>query len=205
MTSVLSLLKKIKHKLTMKKISSSFYQIGEESILLPHGIKIDFRTKKEERVYVKIGKKCIINADFIFETEKGFIEIGNNVHIGEATIICRTNVTVGNDVTMAWGITIYDHDSHSIQWDKRMNDNNQCFEDYLKYDGNNIINKDWSNVNSKPITIKDKVWIGFGVTVLKGVTIGEGSVIGAKSVVTKNVPDWSVVAGNPAKVVKLIK
>ena len=48
------------------------------------------------------------------------------------------------------------------------------------------------------------MWIGFDVTILKGVTIGEGAVIGAKSVVTKDVEPWTVVAGNPAVVVKYL-
>ena len=43
------------------------------------------------------------------------------------------------------------------------------------------------------------------VTILKGVTIGEGAIVGACSVVTKDVPAWTVVAGNPAKVIKIIK
>ena len=133
------------------------------------------------------------------------MKIGDNVHIGGAMFISRESITVGNDVTMAWDITIYDHNSHSIHWEDRKNDNQQCYEDYINHNGNNITNKDWSNVKSAPIVIKDKVWIGFGVTVLKGVTIGEGSVVGAKSVVTKDVPAWSVVAGNPAQVVKQLK
>lgn len=54
----------------------------------------------------------------------------------------------------------------------------------------------------KPIVIEDKAWIGFDSTILKGVTIGEGSVVGAKSVVTRNVDPYTVVAGNPAKVVR---
>ena len=198
------ILKKIKYKFTARKIPSFLYEIGKGSILQPFGIKIFFSTKRENRLYVKIGEKGIIDADFIFETEKGFIEIGNNVHIGKSTFICRTSITVGNDVTMAWGITIYDHDSHSINWNERKNDNIRCYEDFIEFKGNNIVNKDWSKVNSKEIIIKDKAWIGFDVTILKGVTIGEGAVIGAKSVVTKDVPDWSVVAGNPARVVKYI-
>ena len=55
------------------------------------------------------------------------------------------------------------------------------------------------------ITIKDKAWIGFDCIVLKGVTIGEGAVVAAGSVVTKDVPDYAVVAGNPAVIVKYAK
>ncbi|MDP5158573.1 MAG: hypothetical protein NWQ07_08360 [Flaviramulus sp.] len=64
--------------------------------------------------------------------------------------------------------------------------------------------KDWSNVKSSPIVVKNKVWIGFNSIILKGVIIGEGAIVGAGSVVTIDVPDWTVVAGNPAKVIREI-
>ena len=54
----------------------------------------------------------------------------------------------------------------------------------------------------KPVIIKNFVWLGANVTIVPGVTIGEGAVIGAGSVVTKDVPDCSVVGGNPAKILK---
>ena len=57
----------------------------------------------------------------------------------------------------------------------------------------------------KPVIIEDDVWIGSRVTILPGVTIGEGSVIGASAVVAKSVPPYSVVVGNPAKIVKTRK
>lgn len=52
------------------------------------------------------------------------------------------------------------------------------------------------------IIIKDDCWLGYGVTVLSGVTIGQGAVVAARSVVTRDVPPYAVVAGNPAKVIK---
>ena len=55
---------------------------------------------------------------------------------------------------------------------------------------------------AKPINIGNKVWIGANVVVLPGVSIGDGAVVGAGSVVTKDVPDNTVVVGNPARVVK---
>lgn len=55
----------------------------------------------------------------------------------------------------------------------------------------------------KPIYISDDVWIGTHVCILGGVTIGKGAVIGAGSVVTKSVPDYHIVAGNPAKTIKV--
>jgi acetyltransferase-like isoleucine patch superfamily enzyme len=55
----------------------------------------------------------------------------------------------------------------------------------------------------KKITIEDDVWIGANVTVLKGINIGTGAVVAAGSVVTKDVPNFAIVAGNPAKVIKI--
>ena len=55
---------------------------------------------------------------------------------------------------------------------------------------------------SKPIVIGDHAWIGFGSTVLAGVTIGKYAIVGAGAVVTKDVPDYAVVGGVPAKIIK---
>lgn len=57
---------------------------------------------------------------------------------------------------------------------------------------------------AKPITIKDRVWIGGNATILPGVTIGEGAIIGAGAVVTKDVPPMTIVGGNPARVIRKI-
>lgn len=142
--------------------------------------------------------------NFIFESKQGFIKIGNNVNIGGANLISKEAIIIGNDVTMAWGITIYDHNSHSLNWDERSKDNEQCYNDFTNFN-NSVLNKNWENVQSSRIEIHDKVWIGFDVLILKGVIIGEGAIIGAKSVVTKSVPPWTVVAGNPAIIVKQLK
>jgi acetyltransferase-like isoleucine patch superfamily enzyme len=61
-----------------------------------------------------------------------------------------------------------------------------------------------SGTYAKPIHIKKNAWIGIAATILPGVTVGENSIVGAGSVVTKDVPDNSIVAGNPAKFIKRI-
>lgn len=186
-----------------RELQQRYMSIGVGTIL-QRGDCLDFRLVPEDRKYVTIGERGIIKVQFTFETPQGEIHIGNNTHIGGAQFICRTRIDVGDDVTMAWGITLYDHDSHSTNWEYRKHDNEQCYKDYITT-GNNIANKDWTHVKSAPIRIEDKVWIGMDVLILKGVTIGEGSVVAARSVVTKSIPPYSLVAGNPARVVKSLK
>jgi galactoside O-acetyltransferase len=115
-------------------------------------------------------------------------------------MICRNRIELGNDVTIAWNVTIYDHDSHSSDWRDRARAVRLFYDEYGKSDCFNHI--DWRNVRSAPILIKDRVWIGFGATVLKGVTVGEGAIVAAHSVVTHDVEPYSVVAGNPARIVR---
>ena len=202
---VLNLFKKKNPTMTSFQRYKDYFE-KETSTFMPNNssIRFDVIDKIENRKYVRIGEKGIINAHFIFESEKGEVTIGDNVHLGGVTFISRNKIEIQDDVTMAWGIIIYDHNSHSIYWEERKNDNQQCYDDYINCNGNSVVNKDWSCVADAPIVIESKVWVGFDVTILKGVTIGEGAVIGAKSVVTKNVEPWTVVAGNPAVVVKYL-
>lgn len=205
LNKILKLFVKEKKVLTSFQKYESYFERDDSTFMINNAsIRFDVPHKIENRKYVKIGKKGIIGAHFIFESEKGEVVIGDNVHLGGVTFISRNKIQVKNDVTMAWGIVIYDHNSHSIFWEERKNDNKKCYEDYLEHNRNNVYNKDWSKVIDKPIIIESKAWIGFDVTILKGVTIGEGAVVGAKSVVTKDVEAWTVVAGNPAVVVKYL-
>lgn len=156
--------------------------------------------KYSPRVF--IGKNSMVDCNFVFESDEGVIRVGERTFINGATnIISRNSITIGSDVTIAWGCYIYDHDSHSKNWEDRQADVLQQLTDYRS--GHSFIqNKNWLSVNSKPITIEDKVWIGFESVILKGVTIGEGAIVGARSVVTKDVAPWTVVAGNPARFIR---
>jgi len=197
------LYKKNKFRKKMENLKN-FIEINNSTLLLEL-FNIDIRTpEKRKDKCVKIGMDSLLECNLIFEKDTGNISIGDRTYIGGGTNIISINkVEIGDDVTIAWGCTIYDHDSHSIYWGERRNDTLQCIDDYKKT-GNFIKNKNWSNVKSAPIKICDKVWIGFDCLILKGVTIGEGAVVGAKSVVAKDVPPYVVVAGNPAKIVNTL-
>ena len=85
-----------------------------------------------------------------------------------------------------------DHDSHSTESSKRLND-------LSRFQSGKMI---WTEVESKKIKIKKNAWIGMRSIILKGVTIGEGAIVAAGSVVTKDVPSYTLVAGNPAIIKK---
>lgn len=173
---------------------------GKNTILL-NGMTI--RNPYQNKI--TIGDDCMINCNFIFESDKGEIEIGDRCFINAGTnIISRSKIKFGNDITVAWGCTFYDHNSHSLDWRERVHDLEQEIKDYNET-GDFIKNKNWDVVKSRPITIEDKAWIGMNCTILNGVTIGEGAIVGACSVVRENVEPWTVVAGNPAKVIRRIR
>lgn len=202
MKNIVSSVYAIRLKGQLKRYKSNL-DIDKSSIL--DGCTIEIRKPVENRVFLEIGKNSFLGCQFIFEKDSGHIKIGDNVSIGGGTkIISINNIDIGNDVIIAWDCTIYDHNSHSIYWEERRNDIMQIRKDFLEF--NDITRrKDWGNVKNAPIIIKDKVWIGFGATILKGVTVGEGAVIAARSVVTKDVPPYTVVGGNPALVLKKIR
>jgi acetyltransferase-like isoleucine patch superfamily enzyme len=143
---------------------------------------------------LRVGDGSIIHADITFEENGGDITIGNRTFVGRSSLICYRSILIGDDVIMSWGITVVDHDSHSIEWEWRKDDVCEWACD----------RKNWDHVAHAPVTIGDKAWIGFNVSILKGVTIGEGAVIGACSVVTRDVPAYSLAAGNPARVIRVL-
>ena len=176
--------------------------IGPQTILGP-SFTYDNRGDLNS-VRLEIGEKCYINGSVILEREVGKVTIGDRTYIGSGTkIICAKEIRIGSDVLTAWGITIVDHDSHSTHWQERANDVEQWRQGLLDGGPQRAAKrKNWDIVPMAPVVIGDKVWIGFNAIILKGIHIGEGAVVAAGSVVTKDVPAYSIVGGNPARIIR---
>jgi acetyltransferase-like isoleucine patch superfamily enzyme len=153
---------------------------------------------------VKIGKNCTIGAKIIFENKGATVEFGDGVYIGASKVICKEKIVFESNILVAWGVTFYDHNSHSLNYVDRQKDIEQVLNDFKENKGNYLARKDWSKVISAPILIKSNAWIGMDALIMKGVTIGEGAIVAARSVVTKDVPPFTIVGGNPAKVIKTL-
>lgn len=194
--------KEYKRKRFLNSIKS-FYFIDKSSFLTDSfHLRIDF--PKINHKFLEIGKNCIIGGNFIFEANFGEVIIGNNCFIGSSNFICNSKIIIENNVTIAWGSTFYTHNSHSLDYKERQNDMSLQLEN-LRNNKKITENKNWGTVISKPIRICKDAWIGMNCLILKGVTIGEGAIVGAGSVVAKDVPAWNVVAGNPARVIKILE
>lgn len=141
-----------------------------------------------------IGDDCEINARISVKAGAK-VEIGHHTTTRGANIGAVNSITIGNYVIISNSVTIYDNNNHPTSEVKRMEMSQSGFHGQLWK---------WSHSSHAPIVIEDNVWVGQGVVILKGVTIGHGSVVAMNSVVTKSVPPHSIVAGNPAKVVKFI-
>jgi acetyltransferase-like isoleucine patch superfamily enzyme len=167
------------------------------------GFVVDCRLGKADN-RINIGIESVLSCLVVLERATGCVNIGNRTYIGGGTkLIVSTSISIGNDVMISWGCTIVDHDSHSLDYRQRAEDIDTWRKGLIK-GGLHLAaaNKNWGYINQAPISIHDKAWIGMDVLVLKGVTIGEGAVVAARSVVTKDVPPWTLVAGNPAREIR---
>lgn len=198
--NLLNLIRKKRHKRYLQTVAP-FITIGN-SHLLP-GFRLNLLNPVAGKKYVRIGEDTMLDCQINFESPEGEVVIGDRVYVGNSTIISHTRVEFGNDIFVGWGSYFYDHDSHSSNYIDRRQDLLQQLGDYRR--GNDFRSgKDWSVVKSAPIKVCSDAWIGMNCIILKGVVIGEGAIVAAGSVVTKDVPPWSVVAGNPAVFVKTV-
>ena len=154
--------------------------------------------RSREPAGVRIGRGASTYLGTMFDAgPRGRIAVGEYALVHGARIICDAEVTIGDYALISWNVVLMDSyrvptgraerrlmlERFAVGWPRHLG----------------------GNVPARPVRVGRNVWIGFDACVLPGVTVGEGAVIGARSVVTADVPPYAVVAGNPARVIRLLE
>lgn len=182
----------------MKRYKKPFCYLYTQIKLRLHRVKFHYKVLGNSFYINNKGRITLGNTVSMFSFPNGtsyrtalttyypeaFIEIGNNCNINGTVIHSNQLVKIGNNCMFGPGTVICDNDSHRISIDP--------------------IERRKQAV-SRPIIIKDNVWVGMNCLILKGVTIGENSIVAAGSVVVNDVPPNSIAGGNPSKVLKQIE
>ncbi|HEY4290088.1 MAG TPA: acyltransferase [Puia sp.] len=162
-------------------------------------VKIDLEASvinhRKDKRYIKIGRNSWLRGQILICKHGGEVSIGEDCFIGEnSRIWSAARIVIGNRVLISHNVNIHDNSSHSL-------DSKERHLEYLAIKNDNVL-LDNLKIGEAEIIIEDDAWIGFNCTILKGVTVGRGAIIGANSIITRDVEPYSVMVGNPSKIIK---
>ena len=160
------------------RLLAPIYQHRGKESKIYHSVRMDTPPYRK----FSLGKRSVIESFCCINNAVGDVVIGDNTRIGIHNTIIGP-VTIGSHVNLAQGITV-----------TALNHN---FKD-------TTLRIDEQGISTQPVIIGDDVWIGANAVILPGVTIGNHAVVAAGAVVTKDVPDNTIVGGVPAKEIKKI-
>lgn len=171
------------------KVMKVRYQKG----LLLKGIPVIFNKKGAS---MEFGRSVVVKSSFlsnlvglyqrtviVTRTPGACIRIGDNVGISGATIYARSRIEIGDNTCIGGNTKILDNDFHPLEIEARNNDVKE-------------------KIRTKPVLIGRNCFIGCNVLILKGTELGDGCVVGAGAVVAGKFEAGSVIAGNPARVIR---
>jgi acetyltransferase-like isoleucine patch superfamily enzyme len=168
-----------------RRYKCKIYLSGE---ILPNNHRI--------RESIIIGSNTHIRGQLLTFSHGGRIQLGTDCYVGTNTHIwAAKDITIGDRVLISHDVNIFDSDTHPLDPRERHRQFKAIVTDGHPLD---------VDLREEAVTIHNDVLIGCSVVILKGVTIGEGAIVGAGSVVTDDVPPSTIVAGNPARVVRKI-
>jgi len=125
------------------------------------------------------GTVQIMRGSRVFVNDGAHLEMATRSYISDcSTVTCFEHIRIGSGCSISWNTNILDTNGHEL------------------------VVREMPRPRSQPVMIGDHVWIGTGATVLAGVSIGDGAVVAAGSVVTSDVPSGTLVAGNPARIIR---
>jgi len=146
---------------------------------------------------VRLGRGASTYKGTMFDVgPRGRVSVGDYALVNGARIVCDESVEIGDYALISWNVVLMD--SYRVPIDpaeRRRELERAARRRPRRLDGG----------SGRPVRIGRNTWIGFDACVLPGVTIGEGAVVGAKSVVAEDVPPFTVVGGNPARVIRRLE
>jgi len=144
---------------------------------------------------IQIGAHCHIRGSLVILGQAGRISMGTHCFVGSGTRIwSQLSVRIGNRVLISHGVDIHDSNAHPVEPARRGEEAVRRLQMRLE--------PNWDLVKCAAVVVEDDAWIGFKASIMKGVTIGAGAIVAAGAVVAHDVAPGSVVAGNPARVVR---
>jgi acetyltransferase-like isoleucine patch superfamily enzyme len=165
------------------------FQVGQQT----HFEGFNLIVREPAECSLTVGDSSNVECNMTLERKGANVKIGSRCHVGGGTVISvASSVEIEDDVMVAFDSLIMDHDSHSLDFEQRQH----AVHDWMAGSFT------WEGVSIAPVLIKSKSWVGARAIILRGVTIGEGSIVAAGSVVTRSVPDWTLVGGNPARPIR---
>lgn len=149
---------------------------------------------------IRIGDRSVCRGILRIESwSNGNIKIGSDVYIGDSCLLSSAeSISIGDSTLVAHGVQIFDNNTHPIDASIRV-------KDYLIIRGYKLNDDNFKrsqHIKKGKIVIGEKVWIGFNAIIMRGVEIGNESIVASGSVVVNDVPPKTIVAGNPARVIK---
>lgn len=143
---------------------------------------------------IKVGGRTLVAGELLVFSHGGEISIGEWCYIGEgARVWSSGSIAIGDRVLVSHNVNIFDSLTHPLHAGQR----HAQFKAIMQTGHPRSI-----DLGERPVTVGNDVWIGANSSVLRGVTLGEGAIIGAGAVVTHDAPPFTLVAGNPARVIR---
>jgi acetyltransferase-like isoleucine patch superfamily enzyme len=150
---------------------------------------------RNERESIIVGAHSQVRGELLIFWDTGRIRIGEWCYVGDGSRLwSQSSIEIGNYVLISHLVDIHDTNSHPLDWQARRGDIERILGG-KPYASSDLVEK-------APVVIEDDVWIGFKASIFKGVRIGRGAIVAAGAVVTKDVPPFAIVAGNPARVIR---
>ena len=145
---------------------------------------------------ISIGAHTIVEGELLVFPHGGRIQLGEWCFVGaQSRLWSGASIEIGNRVLISHGVNVFDNLTHPLSAPAR-----HAHFRHIATKGHPAD----IELGDLPVRILDDAWISAGATILPGVTIGCGAIVGAAAVVTKDVPDYAIVVGNPARIVRYL-